>query len=79
MTVALLSGPHLERRFDAIPRRESCARLRARAARGWVVVADYTADELFGPTTIPGCVRGWTPRFTIPNFRIYGPGSAPAT
>jgi hypothetical protein len=78
MTVALLSGPELERRVDGIPRTESCARIRARARDGWVVVADYTADELFGPTTVPGCVRGWRPRFTIPAYRIYGPGSAPA-
>lgn len=78
MTVAVLSGPDLERRVDGIPRRESCRDLRARAARGWVVVADYTADELFGPTTVPACVRTWRPRFVIPAYRIYGPGSAPA-
>ncbi|HVE68334.1 MAG TPA: hypothetical protein VNB64_07115, partial [Solirubrobacteraceae bacterium] len=78
MTLAVLSGPDLERRVDGIPRRESCARLRERAERGWVVVAGYTAEELFGPTTVPACVRTWRPRFAIPNYRIYGPGSAPA-
>jgi hypothetical protein len=79
MTVAVLTGPELERSVDGIPRREGCGRVRARARRGWVVVADYTADDLFGPTTIPGCVRGWRPRFVIPAYRIYGPGSVPRT
>ena len=79
MTVAVLTGPELERTVDGIPRREGCGRVRAWARRGWVVVADYTADDLFGPTTIPGCVRGWRPRFVIPAYRIYGPGSVPRT
>ena len=79
MIVAVLSGPDLDRTVDGIPRNESCRRTALRAHRGWVVVSDWEADELFGPSTVAGCVRTWRPRFVVPSFRIYGPGSPPRT
>jgi hypothetical protein len=79
MTLASLSGDHLARRLDGIPRRETCEAVRARVRRGWVVVADYTGNDLFGPSTVPDCVRGWRPRFAIPSYVVYGPGSLPRT
>jgi hypothetical protein len=74
---ALLSGNRLKRRVDAIPRRASCYSVQAMARRGWVVVGDSTADELFGPSSVPGCVHGWTPAFALRGYKIFGRGSAP--
>jgi hypothetical protein len=74
---AMLAGRRLKRRVEALPRDATCAQVLGHVRRGWVVVGDETANELFGPITTPACVAGLTPAYRLPGYRIYGPGSIP--
>jgi hypothetical protein len=77
MVTGMLSGPRLEREITAIGRGTPCEEVAARARRGWLIVGDYQAEELFGPTSLSDCVRRWRPMFTSPGYRVYGPDSLP--
>jgi hypothetical protein len=86
VALGLLAGDHLTHRLAVVGQSESCARVRARATRGWVVVRPVD------PTPVPGhpgmvfpiagtaqfCLAGLRPLFDDGVYRIYGPEATAA-
>ncbi|HEU0317850.1 MAG TPA: hypothetical protein VFR49_11005, partial [Solirubrobacteraceae bacterium] len=74
--IGLLAGAELRHGLDLIGPRESCAAIRARARRGWVVVLDFPTFLIkFFPTSPAGaCLAGAPPRFVDGGFRVYRSG-----
>lgn len=78
IVIPMLAGNDLARKVEAIPRREPCAGIEARARAGWVVVIKATGDELLGPSTIRECVRPWSPYYEDAGVEVYNAGSLEA-
>jgi hypothetical protein len=74
--IGLLAGAELRHGLELIGPRESCAAIRARARRGWVVVLDFPTFLIkFFPTSPAGaCLAGERPRFVDRGFRVYRSG-----
>lgn len=74
--VSALAGDHLEHRVTLVPQHESCAAIRARASKGWVVVVD---DRLLQSLVhVPGinCFGGVTPTYSTGAARVFGSGGS---
>ncbi len=74
--IGLLAGAGLRHGLELIGQRESCAAIRARAHRGWVVVLDFPTFLIkFFPTSPAGaCLAGARPLFVDGGFRVYRSG-----
>ncbi len=74
--IGLLAGARLGHGVELIGPRESCAAIRARTRRGWVVVLDFPTFLIkFFPTSPAGaCLAGARPRFVDGGFRVYRSG-----
>jgi hypothetical protein len=58
-TIASLAGPQFRHPLELIPANEPCARVRARARRGWIVlVLNESIKGLTAPYDTPGCLIG---------------------
>ena len=72
--IAALAGPHFNHVLTVVPPFESCARLRARARAGWVVVTDPSYGYGFlsvDPYTGPRCFARRSPSYDDGTFRVY--------
>jgi len=82
-TPAFLAGDRLRHKVTLIGSAESCASVRARAARGWVVVEltphipipGHPGQELYPRGTAPGCLAAERPLLAAGLFRVYGPAT----
>lgn len=73
VVIAPLAGNRLDHPLSLVRPGESCASVRARAARGWVVVRD--ADrKLFGALAAERCLAAARPVFDDGLHRVYGSG-----
>ena len=73
--IPMLAGNDLARKVEAIPRKEPCAGIEARARAGWVVLIRATGDELLGPSTIKGCVSTWRPFYEDASVQVFNGAS----
>jgi hypothetical protein len=74
--VSPLAGNRLSHKLSLIPADEPCPAIRARASRGWVVVAD---DRLLQTLVrVPGiaCFGGVRPAYTTGSVRVFGGGGS---
>jgi hypothetical protein len=72
--IAALAGDHFNHVLTVVPPFESCARVRARASAGWVVVTDPSYGYGFlsvDPYTTPRCFRNRAPVYDDGTFRVY--------
>jgi hypothetical protein len=66
-----LAGNRLHHRLELVAPDEPCTRVRARLARGWVVVRDVDRN-LFGTLAAERCLAGLTPVHDDGVHRVYG-------
>ncbi|MGH2840811.1 MAG: hypothetical protein ACRDKY_08310, partial [Solirubrobacteraceae bacterium] len=68
---ALAAGERVRHPVPFVSRDEPCAKVRARADRGWFVLG---ADNvLFDSARLRACMRGRTPILDEGRYRLYGP------
>ena len=71
---AALAGDHFNHVLSVVPPFESCARIRARARAGWVVVTDPSYGYGFlsvDPYAGPRCFARRSPTYDDGTFRVY--------
>ena len=72
--IAALAGDHFNHVLTVVPPFESCARVRARARAGWVVVTDPSYGYGFlsvDPYVTARCFRNRAPVYDDGTFRVY--------
>jgi hypothetical protein len=73
---ALTAGERLQRRIELIPAGESCAQLRRRHRRGWIVFTKVIIDRRM-KLQIRTCLGAQRPAFEDRSYRIFAPAGSP--
>ncbi len=71
--LAPLAGERLQHDIALIPAAEDCAAVRARAARGWVVVGTFPFADRREPFSAPGCLQDAEPLYRDGSYAVFGP------
>lgn len=67
-----LAGDRLDHRLEFIGREESCARVRERTRRGWVVIRGLPLQDRLASYSARACMAGTAPAFVSGDYAVYG-------